>query len=197
MVSRIHWCWHRAIVKLVISYTGPTWTTRWRIVVSHYSIHSMYKCLIDKINHPPAAVRNLVAGGIDESKLSAIFELPFKITQESKLRDFQYRISHNIIVCNARLYKLKLVDSDRCRRCHTEKEDLRHLLIECPLVAALWSDILYFGMQQFQQSARHASHEILYVYKPNERKFSVNCKTTCLCFHALLDKLEMHSKRHN
>ena len=39
----------------------------------------------------------------------------FKITQESKLQNFQYRISHNN-------YKLKLVDSDSCRWCHMKKK---------------------------------------------------------------------------
>ena len=45
--------------------------------------------------------------------------------------------------------------------------------IKCPLVAAFWSDILDFGMQQFQQTATPSSHEILYGYEPNESKFYV------------------------
>ena len=35
------------------------------------------------------------------------------------------------------------------------------------------SDILYCGIQQFQESARPSSHEILYGYKPNKSKFYV------------------------
>ena len=87
--------------------------------------------------------------------LFAIFKLLLKITQESaKLRDFQYRSIHKIIPFNARLYKQKLVDDA------TQKKKLI-LFIECPLIAAFWSDTLLFGKQQLNRSARLSSHELL------------------------------------
>ena len=40
--------------------------------------------------------------------IKAIYELPFKVTLENKLRCFQYKLIHNILPTNSRLHKMKL-----------------------------------------------------------------------------------------
>ena len=45
----------------------------------------------------PLASLRLCRQGVDSSKLSAIYMLPFKITKETKLSIFQYKIIHNIL----------------------------------------------------------------------------------------------------
>ena len=46
-------------------------------------------------------LRNLV------SNLKDVYELPFRVTVENKLRSFQYKLVHNIIPTNLSLYKMK------------------------------------------------------------------------------------------
>lgn len=43
-----------------------------------------------------------------------IFELPFKVTLESKRQWMQYKILHRIVPTNNYLYKIKLKDSPLC-----------------------------------------------------------------------------------
>jgi len=48
--------------------------------------------------------------------VKAIYELPFKVTMENKLRCFQYKVIHNILPTNNKLYKMKLKTSPSCDR---------------------------------------------------------------------------------
>ena len=50
----------------------------------------------------------------NEPEWENIFELPFKVSQESKLRWLQFRILHRLFPCNYYLHRLKLVDSPLC-----------------------------------------------------------------------------------
>ena len=39
---------------------------------------------------------------------STVYELPFKITIENKLRSFQFKLIHNVLPTNQRLWKMKV-----------------------------------------------------------------------------------------
>ena len=43
-------------------------------------------------------------------------------TSDTRLKWFQYRILHRVLTTNDYLYKRKVIDSDRCTFCKTEKE---------------------------------------------------------------------------
>ena len=45
-------------------------------------------------------------------------------TSNTKLKWFQYRIIHRVLTTNDYLYKRKVIDSDRCAFCKTEKETI-------------------------------------------------------------------------
>ena len=49
---------------------------------------------------------------------------------ENKLRCFQYKVIHNILPTNYKLYKMKLKTSPSCDRCGNPYENLLHLLYE-------------------------------------------------------------------
>ena len=46
-----------------------------------------------------------------------IFEMPFKITHETKLQSFQYRVIHRIIPCNKWLHMVNIKANDMDRYC--------------------------------------------------------------------------------
>ena len=62
----------------------------------------------------PLASLRLYRQGVDSSKLSAIYMLPFKITKDTKLSIFQYKIIYNILPHGVLLHKLKIVNSPLC-----------------------------------------------------------------------------------
>jgi len=74
--------------------------------------------------------------------VKAIYELPFKVTMENKLECFQYRVIHNILPTNNKLYKMKLKTSPSCDRCGNPYENLLHLLYECPRTQTFWQIVI-------------------------------------------------------
>jgi hypothetical protein len=62
------------------------------------------------------------------------FSLPFKISNDSGLQWFQYRINHRIIATNSLLLKMKLKDNELCSFCKNEIESLEHMFWFCPII---------------------------------------------------------------
>ena len=69
-----------------------------------------------------------------EPEWKNIFELPLKVSQESKLQWLQFRILHRLFPCNYYFHRLKLVDSPLCVFCKRDLETIDHLFVECPCV---------------------------------------------------------------
>ena len=89
----------------------------------------------------PLASLRLCRQGVDSSKLSAIYMLPFKITKETKLSIFQYKIIHNILPHGALLHKMKIVNSPLCIHCDSI-ETLSHMLVNCIVIQNFWFEVL-------------------------------------------------------
>ena len=64
----------------------------------------------------------------------------YRITNITKLRNFQYRLLHNKIFCNNILYHWKIVTTQECDFCD-EKQDIIHLLFKCEYANRLWKAI--------------------------------------------------------
>lgn len=85
---------------------------------------------------------------IDIEKFIKLFDNIYKVTINTKLRDFQYRLLHNLIVNNRHLFVWKLKDNDKCSFCKTEMEHTNHLFYLCPVVQNLWRDLqMYIAMK--------------------------------------------------
>ena len=99
-----------------------------------------HKMFVLRMFKPPNVERNLVEQNISTE---AVYELPFKVTKENKLRCFQYRVVHNILPSNScNLYKMTLRTSPSCDRCSHPHENLFHLLYECPSIQVFWQRVI-------------------------------------------------------
>jgi hypothetical protein len=67
-----------------------------------------------------------------------IFSLSFKITRETKLQSFQYKLIHRIISCRKRLFNIKIVDDPACLFCESKIDDLKHFMLSCPKAKSFW-----------------------------------------------------------
>ena len=103
--------------------------------------------------------------------VKAVYELPFKVTVENKLRSFQFKLIHNIIPTNLSLYKMNIKDSPRCDRCLFQNETLVHMFCECPDVKIFWKDVIMWWNTKRSDSIDLNSIEILYGYKPEITSF--------------------------
>ena len=55
----------------------------------------------------------------------------------SKIKEFLFKMIHNICICNDVLYKMKLVSSQQCIYCDC-KQNFKHLIYECRSVRDFW-----------------------------------------------------------
>ena len=98
-----------------------------------------YNNLINKINTQKACTNweNLLNNKI---KWSKVFSKTKKIP-DIKLKWFQIRINNRILVTNAVLRDMRVVESDMCNFCATEKDTIYHYLWQCEHVRIFWTDL--------------------------------------------------------
>ena len=67
-----------------------------------------------------------------------IYSLPFVVTIETKIREFQYKLLNDIVFTNEKLFRFKMIDSPLCSFCKKDVESLEHLLFHCNFVESFW-----------------------------------------------------------
>lgn len=68
-----------------------------------------------------------------------IYSLPFTVTTDTKIREFQYKLLNNIVFTNDKLFRFKMIDSPFCAFCQTEVESLEHLFFHCNVTKTFWN----------------------------------------------------------
>ena len=83
---------------------------------------------------------NILNVDLEETDWNKIFSLTNKITKDSQIRTFQYKLIHRFLPTNSllRLYQIK--DNPNCLNCKDIVEDLVHLFHTCPKTLNLWYD---------------------------------------------------------
>ena len=67
-----------------------------------------------------------------------IYSLPFTVTVETKIREFQYKLLNDIVYTNDKLFRFKMIESPLCTFCQKEDESLEHLLFYCNVTENVW-----------------------------------------------------------
>ncbi len=68
---------------------------------------------------------------------SNICKTPYIITRETNLQSFQYKIIHQLITCQNKLFDMKLVDNAKCKYCH-ESDNISHIFLFCSKEDPFW-----------------------------------------------------------
>ena len=98
-----------------------------------------YMALIDTSMRPQRAqtawedqlrVRNLQWDGV--------YRDIYQCTNDFKLLWLQFRILHRILPSNRLLFHFKILQSDQCKRCGRAREDILHMLWQCPGSQRFW-----------------------------------------------------------
>ena len=103
---------------------------------------TIHKSFVKHMFEEPTTKQPLIADGLTPDQISKYFNLAFSITIETKLTMFQYKILHDIVFTQSKLFKAKLANSDRCYLCLKTKQDLKHMLVSCPVVSEFWKIFL-------------------------------------------------------
>ena len=102
------------------------------IFLPDMSVKRVYRALGKPMIHPPTAQNSLEQYlGKSEIDWEEVYLTPLKITIESQLGVFQYKILNNILYLNNRLFKMGYAESPLCSLCKRENEAVSHLFCNC------------------------------------------------------------------
>ena len=97
-----------------------------------------YKILVSKIFKPATSIITFNTKYNTVLDWEKIFMIPRFACTDTYTRIFQYKILHNILFLNDRLYHLKLSDTQLCSLCKGEKETCQHLFLDCKISKNNW-----------------------------------------------------------
>ena len=140
---------------------------------------------------PPNVERKVVEQNL---LTKAVYELPFKVTIENKLRCFQYKMLHNILPTNSNLYKMKLRTSPSCDRCSHPHENFFYPLYESPCIQFFWQRAISWWNEKTSENVTLSALDILYGYKPESNNFqALNHYVIIAKYHIFLSWLNKTS----
>ena len=67
--------------------------------------------------------------------------MPRRVTIDTNVRIFQYKILNNVLYLNEKPFRFKIVSSPLCSLCSSENETPIHLFYSCNQTKSLWSKL--------------------------------------------------------
>ena len=81
---------------------------------------------------PPSAQKRIQDQFSDvQFDWNEMYSLSFKVSVETEIGEFQYKVLNNIVFRNEKLFKIKMIHSPQCTFCKNEIESLEHLFYNC------------------------------------------------------------------
>ena len=146
--------------------------------VSELKSKELYKRMIlAKATQPTATTRYETCFNTEFFKLDwkEIYVLPFKTTQSTKLREFQFKVLNRIVYTNHLLHKIGKVISPLCYFCQSEIETLEHMLFDCRHVNDFWKDIYMLLRNQNIASVPFSKKYVIFgAYELNSNLLLIN-----------------------
>ena len=99
----------------------------------------------------------------DLNEWQDIFTRSFSTSWETKIQSFQYKIIHNIINNNKKLFDWRIKDSPACDYCTNAEDNSPHYFVKCPNVNRFWTSF-------FQWWNLHVGDQFHYPDYPNEKE---------------------------
>ena len=78
-----------------------------------------------------------------------IYRLLRKISIDTNLRMFQYKILNNILYLNKQLFIFNKKDTKLCSYCRLQDKTTNHISVECTFTIKLWSDLRHYCQYSF------------------------------------------------
>ena len=98
----------------------------------------IYKYFIEKENFVKGIVKweHKLDTELDGSML---FNDIYRITNDTKLRNFQFKLLHHVLPNNKLLHKMGIKNSALCNFCNQEEDSILHYLWGCPVAKRFWT----------------------------------------------------------
>ena len=100
---------------------------------------------------------------IEPEEVNILFNLPARITIDSRLRITQYKIMNNLVATNAWLVRIGKQDDASCTFCNDASETIEHLFYYCPTVTRFWNAVFsQFNTMSFDPLPFKTREKILF-----------------------------------
>ena len=149
LIDAIPISWKKELKSNTLSHTPPFDPLEFALVlnsakvsVSEINTKKLYEAQVSDLREIPTA-QSRFNEVLPDSELvwKKIYSLPFQVALDTYTRDFQYKILNRILFTNAKLSKLKLVESPLCTFCGKDEETPEHLFVFCQSSRAFWKEI--------------------------------------------------------
>ena len=135
------------------------------------------------------------------------FDNLYKITNVTKLRDFQYRLLHKRIPTNKELKKWGIVQSANCKTCG-ELDNIEHTLYLCQNVKKVWQEWCEFIKENFLVTIELTFEMIVmnnFIGNPKniinvlalilkQLIYRCKCQNTKICFAMFIKEMAQHER---
>ena len=93
----------------------------------------VYELYLEHIKESPVRSQNkwVKELGVQIDDWQNIYSPPFRTTRNTKLQNFQFKLSNRITATNSFLFNCGLKETELCTFCSETKESLLHLFWEC------------------------------------------------------------------
>ena len=105
---------------------------------------------------------NLMRLQVDRDWWGKHYIIPFKITKDTKLHWFQYRLINRILATNSYLKKIGYIQSDLCTFCSQDKETILHLFSECQFSRNVWRNLKIWMSNVLHENINIETIDILF-----------------------------------
>jgi hypothetical protein len=78
---------------------------------------------------------------VKEEDWPNIYQSAFKLTTDTRLQTFQFKITHRILACKSNLFIWKIEQNNICNHCNTEIDTVEHHLVMCKDTLEFWDQI--------------------------------------------------------
>ena len=79
------------------------------------------------------------------------WSLPSKCCQESRLRELQWKILHNIYPTNILLHKIGLANNNKCTFCNDTIDFIEHFFVHCKQISNIWTNVKDVFYHKYQK----------------------------------------------
>ena len=104
----------------------------------------LYDIFIDKLSTKPTSQKYFDRLFGPDLKWEKIYTLPHLVTVDTNARFFQFKLSHNTLFLNSRLFHLNYSASSLCSLCQSVSETPIHFFCECRVTVDLWNELTLF-----------------------------------------------------
>ena len=104
----------------------------------------------------------------------SIYLLPRKVTLDAYMRSFQYKILHNVLYLNKRLFQFGISNSKLCSFCNSFDETSIHIFSECVIVIAFWEKLRNHFKEDFLLPSLSPQTAIFGFFEENDNNILYN-----------------------